>query len=476
MIVNRWTLDQLLKWIGAIVLVVMFVPMGLYLTSKVSSSTEQRLAKRGQGLVKSIAVQIVDPLLLDDRLTLHDLLHKAASADSNVRYLCIESPQGTVVSHTFDEGYPSALTDFWGAKRESLIRFRNENEPLFDISAPILSGQLGYLHLGMSRTKALKVTDQLLWLMGIVLTGAMATILIGSHLVAAKVSKPLRQLEAEVLRFSEKPQTRVITHISGIRELDSLSKCFSQMVQSLQALERERAATQQRMIHTERLAALGELAAGLAHEIHNPLDGMLESVRYLENDSEKSQRAEKYYPMLKDGLERIARVMQQMLTFARSGQKISLEPCRVTEIVEVLGMLVQPHLDGRKMRLTFHDMGSCVCLCDKQGLQQAGLNLILNAVEAAEQSPDPQVRIEVNYDSQWIYLSVEDTGPGVPEEMRERIFEPFFTTKPIGKGTGLGLAVSQQFIRAAGGDLELRSTPGKLGGARFVIKLPKVSS
>ena len=474
MILRQWTLDQLLRWIGAIGLTVVFVPMGVYLTHTASSSIEQNLSERTQGLAATLAVQTVDPLLSGDRLALHAALDKAVTTDTELRYLCIEDTERNIVAHTFADGCPTALIELWKNSHESTTqRFRTENEPLMDIAIPILAGQLGTLHIGMSRAPAVRAAGRLLWLMGIILAAGMSAILIGSQIVATKVSRPLCALEAQVSQFSKCPNIQVETKVSGVRELDSLSCRFSEMVHALQLLERERAATQQRMIHAERLAALGELAAGLAHEVHNPLDGMLECLRYLNGDPQKSKRAEKYYPMLEEGLERISRVMQQALTFARSGEQVTLQPCKIADILETLELLVQSDMRGRKVRLTSCDLYGGHCLCDKQGLEQVGLNLILNAAEAAEENPDPKVRVEVNGNSRWVYISVEDSGSGVPDQLRDRIFNPFFTTKAIGKGTGLGLAVSRQLIGAAGGELELSRQVSLLGGARFLIRVPK---
>ena len=123
MILKQWTLDQLLKWIGIAVLTAIFVPMGLYLTHKVSSATEQNLSERARGLAKTLAVQIVDPLLLEDHLALHGALHKAASADTEIRYLCIENTKGEVVAHTFDDGYPAGLGELWTKNDGSKILF-----------------------------------------------------------------------------------------------------------------------------------------------------------------------------------------------------------------------------------------------------------------------------------------------------------------------------------------------------------------
>lgn len=230
--------------------------------------------------------------------------------------------------------------------------------------------------------------------------------------------------------------------------------------------------TKAHMIRVERLAALGELAAGLAHEVHNPLDGMQECLRYLEMDPDKSERAAKYYPMLKEGMGRISAVMKGMLTFAISGSKVFIEICSLTDIIDSLQLLVQPSLNDRKLRITWESAASPICLCDRQGLVQAALNLVLNAEEAAEGSIKSEVQIKTSSDSDHAYLIVEDSGPGIPPELHEQIFKPFFTTKPVGEGTGLGLSVSRELIRAIGGNIELAQEKGALGGARFVISLP----
>ncbi len=476
MALNRWSLDRLTAWIGTISLLVLFIPMGVYLMQNVSSSGEHYLSERGKSLVKTLAGQIIEPLLVGDRLALHDALLKAAATDSEVRYLCIANEAGDVVIGAPGESYPPALSDLWRSNSGDVILFQTASEPLMDVSVPLMGGQLGSIHVGISRNRARQAVNRLLVLMGIALIAALIVVLVGSRLIMAMVCKPLRQLEQAVSMFPQRPVTGDQIRLLGTQEVESLAIGFSDMIRRLETMEQDRAKTQERMIHTERLAALGELSAGLAHEVHNPLDGMLECLRYLKQDPERSQRATKYYPMLTDGLQRIALVMKEMLMFARWGRKVSIETCRIVDVLDTSKLLSQPTIRGRVVDLQRLIPEDCVCMCDPQGLSQALLNLVLNAGEAPLNGEDPQVRIEATSDSQWVYISVEDNGPGVSEELRERVFESFFTTKPIGKGTGLGLSVSRQVIRAVGGELELSKDPGSLGGAKFVIRLPKAPS
>jgi signal transduction histidine kinase len=344
-----------------------------------------------------------------------------------------------------------------------------------DVAAPVWQGQLGTVHVGVSRQEAVGASNRMQLWMCAGLGAAVFLVLTGAQLLAAGVSRPLRELDLAVSQFPSRPLHLPPPSRFRTSEIDSLFRAIGAMARRLTGLEQDRAATVQRMVNAERLAALGQLAAGLAHEIHNPLDGMLECLAYLDADPQKSSRAAKYYPMLRDGLQRIAGTMRQMLSFARTGSEATCELSPVTDVVESLSLLVRPKLEGHRVRLIWEGDPGCACECDRNGLSQAGLNLVLNAAEAAENSADPCVRVRTRCDQKWVYLSVEDSGPGVPEALRSRIFEPFFTTRPPGRGTGLGLSVSRETIRACGGEIELAPERSPLGGAVFVIRVPRAA-
>ncbi len=344
MALNRWSLDRLLTWIGTAALLVLFVPTGLYLTNSASSSVEQLLLERGKGLVKTLAGQIVEPVLVEDDLALHDALHRATAGESEVLYLCVTDEDGRVIAATFEGGCPPALAEMWRGSGGQEVYFHTAEGPVIDICTGLLDGQLGWLHVGMSRRDATKAADRLMWQLGVGLLGGLAVILAGARIISARVSRPLRQLEAAVSVFPH--QSIKDVRISGTREVESLVRGFGEMADRLEALEKDRADTQGRIIHAERLAALGELAAGLAHEVHNPLDGMLECLRFLHVDPDKSDRAAKYYPMLREGLERIATVMRGTLTFARSGQQVVPQPCPMSDMLEAMELLLRAQMQG----------------------------------------------------------------------------------------------------------------------------------
>jgi signal transduction histidine kinase len=460
-------------WLGTGVLAVLLLPLGIYFIFSIMRLNERTMEDKSQSLARIIASQVVDPLLTGEKLSLLETMEKAASTDENIIYVCIEDSTGGIVSHTFKNGFPLELQKILKNNRKRVLKFRSNEGPMLDVSVPILSGQMGLLHIGFSRKHALESLTHLFIVLSAGMAGALLLIFAGAWFVSAKISRPINILEREVSHFTPEKIPETALELRGTREIESLAHGFNEMVRRLNTLEHERAVIQTKMIHAERLSALGEMAAGLTHEIRNPLDGMLECVRYLEADPAKSERQAKFLPMIHEGLDRINSVIENMLMFARSGTIATSEVCLTSELVDALEIMLQGKLKSRNIRLTWHKPGGCTCLCNKPTMVQALLNLVLNAFEAVKEKDAPEIFIEATCDSKWVYITVEDNGPGISPGSEEKIFELFYTTKPTGRGTGLGLPISRQLIRAAGGDLMLSTQPSSLGGARFEIKIPR---
>ncbi len=229
--------------------------------------------------------------------------------------------------------------------------------------------------------------------------------------------------------------------------------------------------TQEQLVRSERLASVGRLAAGLAHEIGNPIAALmgLEDLLLaggLEPDMERD-----FLQRMRRETERIHRILRDLLAFARPSTAgvDSRQPGDVEAAVHDTAALVMPHpaLHGVDLALDVHGDLPRVTLSREQ-LVQVLLNLVLNAADAA--GSGGHIRIEASRSAQGVELCVSDDGPGVAEIVRERLFEPFVTTKETGKGTGLGLAVCRGLVEAAGGTIELDLEHSR--GARFVVELP----
>jgi two-component system NtrC family sensor kinase len=230
--------------------------------------------------------------------------------------------------------------------------------------------------------------------------------------------------------------------------------------------------TQAQLLQTEKIAAMGQLLAGVAHELNNPLLVIMGHSSLLVDDAEGEPvpaRAAK----ITEAAERCARIVRNFLGLARQ-QPPEREPTSLNQVVrdvmEVLGYSLR--VDGIEVVLSLSTALPPLS-ADPHGLHQVLVNLGTNAHHAMRGAPPPRrltITTALDPAGPSAQLEVADTGPGIPPEIRARIFEPFFTTKPRGQGTGLGLSLCRGIIESHGGTLDVESEPGQ--GARFRVRLP----
>jgi signal transduction histidine kinase len=256
-------------------------------------------------------------------------------------------------------------------------------------------------------------------------------------------------------------------------ELGRLGRSFNVMVSRLADAQRQledRHAWEIR--RAEHLAALGKMAAGVAHEINNPLAGMQNCVRTLMKGARDERQRVQYLELLQGGLERIGRTVGELLNFARESPPRSVWT-ELRSVIERSLSLVEHELAARNITCVRSlEPGLPALLADPRQLEQVFLNLFMNALEAMPTGGT--LTIETGRRRRGTELCVEarvgDTGCGIPPESLPRIFDPFYTTKEVGQGTGLGLSVSYGIVRAHGGSIDVESKVGQ--GSTFSVILP----
>ncbi|MCK5521292.1 MAG: hypothetical protein KAI81_09285, partial [Candidatus Marinimicrobia bacterium] len=226
---------------------------------------------------------------------------------------------------------------------------------------------------------------------------------------------------------------------------------------------------EKQMLQSEKLITIGHLAAGLAHEIGNPLTS-ISSLAQLTKRKSEDQIVIANLEKIIVNIKRISKIVRQMVDFSRP----SKANANISDINEIIGSAVGIfHYDTRAKDTKIHmNLDSKIpdLWADPDQIHQIILNMLINAVDANE-GTGQNVYIETYCYQDTINISIRDEGPGVPDAIKENIFEPFFTTKEVGKGTGLGLAVSHGIIRNLGGRIDI--VDAEEGGAMFIIKLPK---
>lgn len=230
----------------------------------------------------------------------------------------------------------------------------------------------------------------------------------------------------------------------------------------------EQKALEQQLIHSQKMESMGTLAAGIAHEVGNPLTSISSIVQVVQRTIDDEVAKEKL-SLVQAQVHRITKIIRDLVDFSRPSN-YQLQPTDIVANVKQAVEIVRMAKKARSVNFSVdvHDEIPLLSLVPDQ-IQQVFINILLNGVDAMEGKPG-KIHVTVTRDADFVRIAIEDTGMGIAEEHLPKIGEPFFTTKPIGQGTGLGLWVSYGIIRGFKGDIHLKSTRGK--GTTFTISLP----
>jgi two-component system NtrC family sensor kinase len=250
------------------------------------------------------------------------------------------------------------------------------------------------------------------------------------------------------------------------------------LVNHLEQADNEMNELSAQLIQQDKLAALGKMAAGIAHEINNPLAVIGEKAGWMEDllAEEEFQNSSNYdefadsISKIEDHVDRARKITHRMLGFARRMEP-RLDDVEVNQVLEQTIDILANHasINDIEIHKNFAERLPVIA-SDQAQLQQVFMNLINNAIDAI--GKDGTIDVRTQLDKGWIRVIIEDDGPGIPEPVQKKIFDPFFTTKPNGKGTGLGLSISYTIIEKMGGRITVDSTLGK--GTIFTVSLPLV--
>ena len=234
----------------------------------------------------------------------------------------------------------------------------------------------------------------------------------------------------------------------------------------------ERKKLEQQVQHSERLASIGQLAAGVAHEINNPLGGILNCLYNIQKGTLTPERSQEYLHFMEDGIQRVQRIVRQLLDFSQQ-RELELAMANLHPILDRVEVLTEHvFVERRAMLKKQYDETLPQLMVDAPMIEQVIMNLVLNAVQSLQKGGT--VSLETHRYDDGCEIVVEDNGCGIASNIRPHIFDPFFTTKGTGEGTGLGLSVSLGIVQRHGGEMLVESEEGK--GTRFAVRLPLIRS
>ncbi len=313
-----------------------------------------------------------------------------------------------------------------------------------------------------------------------------AVILLGVLVVMRRnLARPIRELLTGATALGEGELDFRVVVPEGGNELTRLAREFNRMADRL-AEQRQAAALaaaeqlklEQQLLTAERLASLGRVAAGVAHEMGAPLNvikGRIEQL--LEQPATARQKLDRNLTIINDQADVIARTVRQLLNLGRP-VALRREPLALSSLLQTVYELLEDEAAKRGITLDFAEPDERRISGDAELLQQVLMNICRNGLQAMSQPGVLRVEVlaeeRVKEDSRFLAVCISDTGPGIAPEHLRRIFDPFFTTKDVGQGSGLGLSISRRIVEGHDGWIEVTNRP--VGGAAFTVWLPKSES
>ncbi len=294
-----------------------------------------------------------------------------------------------------------------------------------------------------------------------------------------------RKLSGDRLAADDRVLLRTLANQSSIaienaKAFDEIAKLNETLEARVEERTRELRETQAQLTQAEKMKSLGQLVAGVAHELNNPIGFVHANLQLLDEylaklidgqgdpaETEKVRGAiEKLLKRSREGTERVKKIVQDLRTFSRMDQAEIQDTDLHEEIDRTLALMEPRFKNGVTIERDYGDLPRVRCYAGQ--LNQVFLNLLMNACDAIENQGT--IRISTRPRAGGVTLEFRDDGPGIPEEAKSRIFDPFFTTKPVGVGTGLGLSLSHGIVERHGGRIQVESEPGE--GTTFSIDLP----
>jgi two-component system NtrC family sensor kinase len=286
-------------------------------------------------------------------------------------------------------------------------------------------------------------------------------------LIVRTISRPLRKLTVAAVQVTKGDYGTEVDLRRSNDEIGLLAESFNEMSRKMASDIENLQKMNEQLMRADKLAAMGTLAAGVAHEVNNPLASISSLIQMMRSENGAVDTGERL-EMIQTQILRISRVTKDLTDFARArpAAKAALD---INKVIETSLRLAEFDSTFQRLRITKDlSMDLPAIVADPDQLQQVFLNIFLNARDVM---PDGgELKVSTRGLNGEVEIEISDSGPGIDPDSAKQIFDPFFTTKPAGKGTGLGLAVCYGIVTAHGGRLEFRQRENS--GAVFVVSLP----
>lgn len=493
------------------------VSLGFMVSRTASRALLDESKKRGISSAIHIGARIAEPLLATDYLRMKEVVDDAMRIGEDISFVFIQGRYGKPLVHTFTGGFPVDLAGVNEVENDAAYGVKlitNGTEMIYDFAVPVVIGKerLGTVRFGVSHKRIGEAVNQLLWTIFLATAISVALAALLGTIFARTITKRidvLKRSAQEIVNGNLDIQTISLTklpcwklmncsqdqcpaygdsrhrcwYVAGALcpsyiegghppnmetcrsctvyrsnsgdEIQRLAEYFDLMAMTLKKRMEDIKTIQERMVQSQKLESIGQLAAGVAHELNTPLGIILGYTQLMLQDFSADSEYHEWLTIQEKHLRICKRIVSDLLRFARNTET-DKKPLNLNDVIEQVISVVEHTFKLDKITLERNFVPNLPLIFgDPEKLQQVFLNLLNNAHDAIGSTGNVTVSTRHDQEKDTVVVSVADTGAGIPSEILTRIFDPFFTTKPVGKGTGLGLSVTFGIVKDHGGNIEV---------------------
>ncbi|MDA3843695.1 MAG: ATP-binding protein [Candidatus Kapabacteria bacterium] len=479
--------------IAVVLIVIVFGTVNLFVIYGDITDLQNDESGKKASFISSLFFNQTDDLIKTNDLgAFQKLVSSFHKSDSSIAYTTIylNSLDRTILSSDNIDGW-IVVSDYKSDDKLYKV-YNNENNPtekITEISFRMPSDTTVVAVIGIYETKQTHSTHELIYPFLIMITVFLLAGVLAAFIFAGFITKPIK----EIIQIADNPKidllpnrteyffdltqklgAKIFKNVRVKDELDILVLKFNKMVKSLDVAYKEKELSYTKLMQAEKLASVGTLTAGFAHEVNNPIAGIKNCVIRIKKNPHNYSQNEEYLDLMYDAIIRTEEVVKRLLDYSRT-QDIVFEKVQINDVIEKSILLIAYKFE--KHHISIHNKSSHN-LPEISGnfnqLEQVFVNVLINSVHAIEsaqlQNMNNPLLIEINtyLKENKIYVEIKDFGIGIEADKLETIFDPFYTSKEIGKGTGLGLFVCYNIVRSHKGSIKVESNYG--GYTKFVLE------
>ncbi len=469
----------------------------LFIRNQVYHTFEAQIERNGLSIASITAEQIVDPLLYNEIATVNNFLLKTKSVNSEIKYLMVISPDNEVIAHTFSSDPPNSLININQLEENAnsgikIIYSLSKNDTVIrDFAMPILNKRLGTLRIGFSEHVIQNRLKEASSMFIVLVFGLLIIGVIAAFFLSFIISEPIKKMSLQAssidlssleqrlqgIRLAKKDKWLKLKNLFNMTdEIDVLAYSFNEMLSRLNLAFIELEKTRESLTQTEKLASVGTVAAGLAHEINNPLAGMSNCLRRISEKPNNIDQNLQYINLMSEAIEKISSVVTGLLDFSRK-HEMNFSKIDLIKLIENSISLINFQIRQAHINLVReYEYRNLYIVGSGNHLEQVFVNLLLNSIDAINEKAvsikdfTGTIKINIRKDRKSVTIEFVDNGMGLDPSKIPLMFEPFFTDKKVKLGTGLGLAVSSDIIKKHNGVISGKNAPD--GGFIVTITIP----